>query len=348
MRRMSVLCLLATVSSFLPSAARAGDLSDVDLSLRLPAAFSRFATYGDVAGAGGASAGSPWGTSVNPASIAWKAEPGKNTFSLSPQVSHIWFADGLDLGVYSGSFTWDTPDLGSFQPAFALIRSDRAQTRQGYAFRYDAEYYQMQYARKVGDSWAFGGSFNYTNSEARADGDPIGLGVQDLSKGRSDAYGFRLGALNQPAEGWLAGLVLDYAFSRDRTVNYAIPLLGLPETHLRDTTNQFLLRPGVSYEYLKDSRVYLDYQFGAFWNDTGSLIVNRFYTGVDHRVCQWLYLRAGCAPDTRGYFAWTAGVGVYPTDWFTIDVGYQFDMFPEIANEFGRSHTLTASVGIRF
>jgi len=37
---------------------------DESLTLRLPAALSRFATYGDVAGLGGASAGSKWSSSV--------------------------------------------------------------------------------------------------------------------------------------------------------------------------------------------------------------------------------------------------------------------------------------------
>jgi hypothetical protein len=40
--------------------ARAEGLNDKSLSLRLPAAMSRFATYSDVAGVGGASAGSKW------------------------------------------------------------------------------------------------------------------------------------------------------------------------------------------------------------------------------------------------------------------------------------------------
>jgi len=52
-----------------------------ELSLRLPAALTRFAPYADVAGVGGASAGSKWSSSVNPAAVAW--EPIKSPLHLT-------------------------------------------------------------------------------------------------------------------------------------------------------------------------------------------------------------------------------------------------------------------------
>jgi hypothetical protein len=61
---MGVLVLL------LAGPAVAGEFDHYDFSLRLPAALSRFSSYGDVAGTGGASAASPWSTSANPASAA--------------------------------------------------------------------------------------------------------------------------------------------------------------------------------------------------------------------------------------------------------------------------------------
>ena len=52
--------------------------------------------------------------------------------------------------------------------------------------------------------------------------------------------------------------------------------------------------------------------------------------------------------DTRAHTGLTCGVGIYPCDAFTIDIGYQEDMFPEVRHEFGRSRTFTISLGITF
>jgi len=52
--------------------------------------------------------------------------------------------------------------------------------------------------------------------------------------------------------------------------------------------------------------------------------------------------------DVRGNTAWAVGLGFYPSERISIDVGYQQDMFPELEPEFGRSRTLTISVGITF
>ena len=318
---------------------------DESLTLRLPAALSRFATYGDVAGLGGASAGSKWSSSVNPASVAWESVPGDLHLAFSPQYSSLAFENGSRLDVCAEAFTWDLGELGVIQPSLAQVRSNTATTRQGLDFRMDMDYAQVQWARRFGDDWAFGANLNFTKSETRYDLGPLDL---DVSESSGETYGFRLGTLHRPAPRLLAGVVFDYAFSPGRTTLFDFMGTGIGNVRLKDTTHQYVLRPGVSYEYARDSAVYADYQYGAFRDETGHLEVHRFYMGVDHRVRDWLFLRGGTAMDVRGNTAWAVGLGIYPSERVSIDVGYQQDMFPELEPEFGRSKTLTISVSITF
>ena len=71
--------------------------------------------------------------------------------------------------------------------------------------------------------------------------------------------------------------------------------------------------------------------------------------GVEHGITDWFFLRAGTTIDPAiGANAWTAGIGCYPTKWLSLDIGYQYDMFPELRDEFGRSSALNVSVSITF
>jgi len=318
---------------------------DESLSLRLPAALSRFATYGDVAGLGGASAGSKWASSINPASVAWEPIAGDLRLAFSPQYSNLAFENGSRLDVFAEAFTWDLGEFGVIQPSLAQVRSNAATTRQGLDFRMDMDFAQIQWAKRFGDDWALGANVNFTKSETRYDLGPLDI---DVSESDGETYGFRLGTLHRPAPRLLAGLVFDYAFSPGRTTLFDFMGTGVGDVRVKDTMHQYLLRPGVSYEYAKDSAVYADYQYGAFRDGSGHLEVHRFYTGVDHRVYDGLFLRGGVAMDVRGNTAWAVGLGIYPTERLSIDVGYQQDMFPELEPEFGRSKTLTISVGITF
>lgn len=321
----------------------AEELKEKSLSLRLPAAMSRFATYGDVAGVGGASAGSKWSSSINPASVDWLPIKTDLHMAFSPQYTNLHFARDLSLNVAAEAFTWNVGDLGTFQPSLAQIRSNTGTTRQGLDFQIDMDLVQVQWAKKVSDDWAFGANFSYTKSKSEFDLAPV-----PVSDTVSETYGFRFGALNRMADKLLGGVVFDYAFTPSRTTMHDFMGLGIGDTKTTDMGHQFILRPGVSYEYLKDSTIYADYQYGVFRDGTGSLAVNRFYAGVDHSICKWLFVRAGAALDTKGNVAWTAGVGLYPCDRISVDIAYQNDMFPELKPEFGRSRTLTISVAFSF
>jgi hypothetical protein len=255
----------------------------------------------------------------------------------------VHFANDTTLHVAAEALVWDMGEWGTIQPSLAQIRSNRKEILQGPDFRMDLDMVQVQWAKKVNPDWSLGANFNFSKSQTQFDLDPA-----PVSKTNGETYGLRLGSLNRIAERLLAGVVFDYAVSPSRTTLYDFQGLGIGNTTVRDTGQQFILRPGLSYEYLKDCAVYADYQVGTFRDKSGSLTVNRFYVGAEHSVFKGVYLRGGVALDTNGKAAWTTGLGFSPTERFSVDVAYQDNMFPELGPELGRSRTLTVSVGFSF
>jgi hypothetical protein len=342
---LGLLAALGVLAMVVPCArpARGQVEGGAPFSLRLPAALGRFSPYADVAGVGNACAASKWSSSANPAAVAWLDWPAGKIAALIPQYSMIGFRQGPRLHVASEAASVDLGQWGRLQPAFAQVWANEGRTRQDMDFDFNLSRYQMNWGKKVSDDWALGAGFQYSRSRAFYDMGPI-----DISKSSSDAYGFTLGTLNRICGNLLGGAVVQYSFSRDRTTMYGIPQFEIPQTKSFETTHELTLRPGLSYEYAKDSMVLLDYQFGTYFNHEGGINVHRFFTGVDHRIFDWLFVRGGVAMDTRAHTGLTCGVGIYPCDAVTIDIGYQEDMFPEVRNEFGRSRTFTISLGVTF
>jgi hypothetical protein len=327
--------------------AYAGGFEDKDFSLRFPAALSRFSSYADVAATGGASAGSKWQSSVNPASIAWQSIPGRYHLSLNPQYSAIMFQEGTVLHVISESVTKEFEKFGTLQVSLAQVRSNERAIRApvpDYKFLYDMDYMQAQWGKRFSDDFAIGVNFNYSSSEVTNK-----IGTEKYIYSSGDSYGLRVGSLYRIAKNLLGGLVIDYAQSPSTTTYYdTTPIFGfgIGDVEVKDRTTQFTLRTGPSYEYRKDSTVNLDYQYGSFKNDTGNMETHRMFAGIDHRIVDALFVRGGFALDNHGNTSWTGGLGIYPLKQLSIDVGYQYDMFPEIQSEFGRSHLVSISLGI--
>ena len=322
----------------------AGDYEHKSFTLRLPAAFTRFAPFGDVAGVGGASAGSKWSTSANPASLAWLDIESKYQSSVSGQYNKIVFDNGSELDAWAESYSIDADKYGTFLVAGTHINTNKGVMRDGYDFYLVSDGIWTQWGKKVTDDWALGAGFGYSKTVVRNRLDLI-----PIAKSKSDAYSIRLGTLHKLSDKLLGGVVVDYGWSRDRTLYHAVPAWGMGETHDYDGAQQFLVRPGISYEYMKDGIAYLDYQFGTFWNKEGTLNVHRIYAGIEQGFFKWIFPRTGVISDPSvGSFSWTAGVGLYPNDWLGIEIAYQYDLLTEIVEEFGRSHLFNISVCFEF
>jgi hypothetical protein len=123
---------------------------------------------------------------------------------------------------------------------------------------------------------------------------------------------------------------------------------GLATVRSKGTQQQWLIRPGISYEYAEYSTVYMDYQFGTYFSKRGTLNSHWLSAGIDHRLLEPLFLRAGAAIDGRGNVTCSCGVGMYFSRWCSLDLGYHYDALPELQPEFSRSHVFQTAFSARF
>ncbi len=320
----------------------ANDFTGEDFSLRLPAALSGFSPYADVAAKGGSSAASKFGSSANPATMAW-VFPADYNYGLSVQYSNVAFDEGTQLHFLSEAVTFNAHDFGVIRFSFGQVTSNDRTIRDSLlTFTYDLQAGRVDWAKRWGDV-ALGASFTYTSSDTSFRTSKIVFA--DAERRTSIA---RLGAQWQPAGHWLVGVIGDYGYG-PTTTNFQTPTaFGLVSSDARDISRQVVVRPGVAYEWKENALIHLDYQYGRFWNGTGTLEVNRFTAGADLPLARFLFVRGGVAVDARGDFGWTAGFGFYPRKGVTFDFAYQNDVFPELQREFGHSRTLNASVSFQF
>jgi len=329
----------------IPSFAFAGGDYDEPFSLRLPPAFVRFT---EVSTMGGETAANRFSSAINPAALDWVDLPCEHGVVIAPYYSLILFDQGTKIHITGESLTLDMGKWGVVQPTVSQVRSNRAANRQGLFFDYDVDSAQVQWGKRF-DNWAIGMNFNFAKAQVIYTGQAGPASIRAV--GNAESYRFRLGGLYQPAEKWLAGLVLEYGCQPYRSVTRTtIPLLPpmVQTSHDDGTQQQYIIRPAVSYEYAPLSTVFLDYQYGVYWNHDRRLRDGRVTVGVDHQVLQWLFVRTGVGLDNRGNASWTAGASLHFSKWGSFDIGYQYDPLPELRREFGRSHVLQATLGVRF
>ena len=324
----------------LPSVALAsGDYSEEQLGLRLAPAFIRFL---EVSAIGGQTVANRASSAINPAAADWFEMPGKNGTILVPYYTHTEFDSGAEIDLYALSATWRSENLGTFQPTAAALRSNRAMTNQGTIFDYEVDSYQLQWAKRSGDH-AIGVTLNFADAGVAIDAG--GLRVADTN---SESYRFRGGWLLEVGENVMVGLIVEYGFAPFRTNAIAITPGGPVPVMIKDTQYQYIARPGVSWQYGDMSSVYVDYQYGAFSNDSGTLESHRFSAGIEHRVVQWLFLRLNVASDVRGNTGFGVGASIMFARWGSVHIGYEYDPFPEIRFEFGRAQYFQVIVAFYF
>ena len=331
----STMIIMACAPAF---ATAESSFSDIDFALRFPAALARFSSYADVAASGGASAGSRYGSGINPASTDWMPPPGA-PLSVSPQVSRLGFDRGANLRIATLSGTYGSTGYGSLQGSVTRVSNDGSAT--GDFLLADGHYAQLQWGRKLNSELAVGVNVNHSHFKTSA-----GFGGQLVADGSSVNNGVRGGVLWAASPTLLAGLVVDYSTGTGGT-----ELLN-PEcfcfVQLDDSSRSATARLGLTYEYAPQSSVYADYLVGRYRNDTSSMVSRTAMAGAEHLVLPWLYLRAGVAYETRGAWGKSIGIGIMPSKTMSIDFALQRDMFPELHPEFGGSTVANLSLSVAF
>jgi hypothetical protein len=346
--------MAATLALCPLNAAAQSNYSDKDFSVRLPPAFLRFT---EVSTMGGETVANRYSSASNPASAGWTAPPTPLGMIAVPYYSAIGFQEGQWLHLTGESFTWFTKDWGAFQPTLSQIRSNNSRDSSGLSFDYEVDTAQFQWGKRFGD-WGLGAMFNFARAQIGRDGTlmknfpgvgPVPVGV--VSDSSAESYRWRLGGLYEPADKWLLGMIVEYGFAPYRSRSVAtVPLPFVPPTitHDEGVQQQFVLRPGVSYEYAPLSTVYFDYQYGAFFNPRDSLEDHRFSAGVEHRLLDFLLVRLGPSMDVRGNVGLSTGVSLLLGPNVSAEFGYQYNLLPELRPEFGRAQTLQGILSFRF
>lgn len=338
--RVTRLCsfLILMLSTRMVVAGGVDELANIDFSLRFPATMSRFSSYADVAGFGGASAGSRYSTSINPAAVDWS--PSKDApFSISPQLSRLSFNHARPMKVEVIAAGLSTEAFGTFQPAVARI-SQGANLSSDY-LKINGDLVQLQWGKKLTENIAFGANANVANFNTKA-----GLGGMLVADSDSQSKGIRLGALWSVTRVLLAGIVIERTNGKDNSYIFNPGCL----CYLRgtDSGRNSSGRVGVSYEYAGQSYIYADYMRGRFSNDTGSMTSNVLFLGIEHQFIPGVFGRAGFARDSRGFSGQTLGVGASFSKNTSIDLAIQKDMYPELRPEFGKSRLVNVSASFAF
>jgi hypothetical protein len=307
--------------------------------------------FTEVSSVGGETVANRWSSAINPASAAWNHVPAEHHLVLTPYYSLVMFDQGTRLHIFGESVTWDLGEWGTIQPTLSQIRSNHEPSKQGLEFGYRVDTAQVQWAKRW-DKLALGVNVNLARAEVVQQGSV--QGAQVYAQGDAESYRLRLGGLYAPADRWLLGLAVEYGFQPYRSTQAMTIPLPPPAPPMENGSRhtgmqqQYIVRPGVSYEYAPNSTVYLDYQLGIFNNQTGALEDSCFSMGVDHQLAQWLFLRAGTGVDCLGNMSWSVGTSVHFATWGSLNLGYKYDSLPELRQEFGRAQVIQATFIVRF
>jgi len=266
---------------------------------------------------------------------------GPRRWGASAQYSLLSFDAGALIHVASLSGSLETCSWGNWQPSVLGLTSNESTTRDGLDFTWDAFSAEVQWGKKISRSTSVGANLNFLASEM-----DFAMGPVDVSNSTSDTWGLRVGVLHEATKRLFLGLALDAQAARSRTTMHDVFGLGVGDVEVRDTTWTVLGRAGF-YTFLTDDlTAYVDGQVGYFTDDTGSLTTWRLFAGLDQTVIRGVYVRAGTILDVFGNASFAFGIGLAPSERLMIDLSYQYDMFPEIAPEFGRGDTFGLGVSL--
>jgi hypothetical protein len=295
-----------------------------------------------VAGIGGAAGGSPWSSSPNPAATGLHPPVGKRAcLGASAQYALAAFDEGTRVEVAALSVAHADRRLGVFQPSAFAAWTNHERTSDGLGFEWEAEGAELQWGRQVAPGTAVGLNLGFVDSQTRLDLDGLPVTRSDTT-----TWSVRAGVIRQFRECTAVGFSAEWSHAPSDATVFDFMGPGSGDLEVEDTTNGLVLRPGVYTFLTKDLTLYADYVFARYENDAGALVSHRGEVGLDLTVREGVYLRGGAVLDRWGNFSFAAGLGLAFSEDFLLDFSWQYNQFPEIEREFGRSHTFGIGVTV--
>lgn len=315
-------------------------LDTAPFSLRFPGAFSHFSAFADVAGKGGVSVASPFGSSVNPAGIAWSFQPEKYDYVASVNYDFLSFDAGTEMNLNTQTLAFDAGDAGIFRIALIEFQSNSERTRLvPLVYGFDLLGTRIDWSKRFGE-YGFGAGIGFTHGETL-----FSTPLLRISDSEKDNRTFRLGGQRQLGERWLLGATADYGYGSTDFIRETTP-----GNHVRtgESSDQWILQTGVAYLINPKAAAHLDYQFGTFSQAGENFTLHRFSAGTDIPICSGLMLRAGGSTDQWGNFGWSGGFAIFPRAGWSVNLAYQNGMFPELDREFGHAQMVNLSLSAKW
>jgi len=349
-RRSIVLICGAALVSFCASAA-ARDLDEEPVALRLSLALERVSTFSDTIGRS-ASVAHPLGSSVNPASYDFLREPPYDFKAVQTFTSnYATFGTDTTVTGFSTNSACRLPTAGTLSGLYIRTDSHDGESRQGDQFLLESNEFVLGYSRRLREDLSVGCSVKLTDS--LLDIDDTFLGFPRETDTSSFGVDFKLGLLKALHDDWTLGLMAGVGRTRsdiDGTVLLPPPPFGPGTVAIdeKDTTDSVNLRGGIGWRPSDGLGLYADWQYLQLDSDFGSVDVGRMFLGMEALASRSLALRLGGSVDTEQNTTASAGLGFYGIKGVPVEIAYSYNAFPEVNQEFGRSHLLSVSIAILF
>lgn len=327
--------------------------------LRSSLALDRISSYTDVL-ARQASVAHPIGSSVNPASADVLREPPFDMNAVgSLTTNQVFFESGAWLTGLSTNWAVRFPDAGTLTVNY--IRTDTEDTSSlttdAYALRSNQS--SISYAHRLNKAFAIGGGLTFNEGTLSSSYmtpsplSPTGFFPVDVDSDTVSGSG-SLGAWTAISEKLFLGVTGTVGGGSSHTEGFVILPDPFPSQRIdnHDTLRSRAIRAGIGYRPRSNLGLYADAVYLHFESvgDSNSDTIDSIkgLAGVEWFPIEQIALRGGGSIDRFNNATVSAGVGIYLIPRVPIDIGYQFNAFPEVEQELGKAHLVSASVVVLF
>jgi hypothetical protein len=347
--------LLIGICIFAAGRSWAGELSTEPFEVRLWLAMSRAISSTDAIGRE-ASVAYRSASSDNPAAAdVRRVEPVRDRGFFCAGMHNIVFTDGAWISAQDINGFIRFSKAGTISTGYIHIALPQGQTRQGFEDDLRSHEFVFKYGRQISPSMHVGAGFRM--SDMNLDYGDLFQGAPRSTHDHSISGSFTLGSLWQPNPNWTIGVMAGAGWIGS-DIGGAVHLPGFAGPvnipfQLDLTTRTVNVKTGFGWRATPSLDFYSDVQYFRLDNSMSAEGVGRLYFGGDVHVSRGVSFMAGGSMDTNSHASVGSGVSINmmkpgvlkPT---LLKLTYQYNPLPEIWQEFGTGHLLSATMVFSF
>jgi len=331
---------------FASNAGWAEDLSTQPFEVRLWSAMSRSISSTDAIGRQ-ASVAYLSASSDNPAGTDLRDVRGEDTKRFfCAGTHHVVFDDGAWIAAADANGFFRLDSAGTLLLGYNHIGLVDGQTRQGFEDDLSYNEFAVKYGRRIHPKGYVGIGFRLRDMSMEY-GD-LYLGAPRDTNNDSIAGSFTLGGMWRPNWDLTLGILTEVGWIGS-DVEGQVHLPGFDVPFQLDLTTQTVnAKMGLGWKIVPMIAVYADGQYFHLGNSMTTVDIGRFYFGGDIRLAQGISIMAGGSVDSMAHTSVSAGLSISMSKPSLLKVTYQHNPLPEIRQEFGTGHLVSASVVFSF